>query len=55
MALYLGFRDPDLQPMTPRPSLPLIFAAIGTFAVMLAGAAAQERRVPASAAEVRLS
>jgi S1-C subfamily serine protease len=41
--------------MTPRPSLPLIFAAIGTFAVMLAGAAAQERRVPASAAEVRLT
>jgi Do/DeqQ family serine protease len=41
--------------MTPRPSLPLTFAAIAALALMLAGAAAQDRRVPASAAEVRLS
>jgi Do/DeqQ family serine protease len=41
--------------MTSRPSLPLIFAAIATFAALTTGAAAQDRRVPASAAEVRLS
>jgi Do/DeqQ family serine protease len=41
--------------MTSRPSLPLAFAAIALFAVMWGAATAQERRVPASAAEVRLS